>query len=63
MSGRIGKGSLCDPFNLDDGVESREGYNILGICVKIPRIVRVAANYRKRKELREEPQASCLKWG
>jgi hypothetical protein len=49
MSGRIGKGSLCDPFSLDDGVKGKAGHNILGRYVKMPRTARVAGNSRKRK--------------
>jgi hypothetical protein len=49
MSVRIGKGSLCDPCSLDDGVKGKAGHNILGNGAKFPLSTRVAANYRKRK--------------
>lgn len=36
MADRIGKGSLCDPFSLDDGVKGKAGHNILGNGAKSP---------------------------
>ncbi|MCP2006212.1 UNVERIFIED_ORG: hypothetical protein J2Y78_004866 [Buttiauxella agrestis ATCC 33320] len=53
MSGRIGKGSLCDPFSLDDGVKGKAGHNILGNGAKFPLSTRVAGNYRKWKTQRK----------
>lgn len=49
MSVRIGKGSSDDPFCLDDGVESREGHNIMGAERKTGAARRIAGNNRKWK--------------
>lgn len=49
MAVRIAKGSTDDPFYLDDGVEKRGWYNILGNGTKIPGATAVAGNNRNRK--------------
>lgn len=53
MPDRIGKGSLCDPFTLDDGVESREGHHILGKGVKIPLCQRLPGMTKNGKGLKK----------